>query len=121
MSALREHSENRSRLMMTLVALILAIACSNVANLLLARASVHTGVKLHCGRRERAVLGSSGNCSPKAFFSPPREHCGMLYAIWGIRFLSSLIEEEKNRIVLDAQLNWHVLALTAGLALITDV
>ena len=108
--------------LMTLVALILAIACSNVANLLLARASVR--------RREIALRLSQGASRSRIvrqlltesiLLSTASGALGVLFAIWGIRFLSSLIEEEKNRIVLNAQLNWHVLALTAGLALMTGI
>jgi len=42
-------------------------------------------------------------------------------AVWGIRFLTALIGNGQENFTLHADLNWHVLAATAGLAIATGL
>ena len=109
-------------LLMTLVALILAIACFNVANLLLARSSSR--------RREIALRLSQGATRSRVvrqlltesvLLSSAGAGFGLAFASWGIRFLSAALPERTDTFALDVQLNWHVLGITAGLALVTGV
>ena len=45
----------------------------------------------------------------------------MLFAIWGIRFLTLLLANGQTNFTLHAELNWHVLGAAAALSLLTGV
>jgi macrolide transport system ATP-binding/permease protein len=122
LDTLRRQYSKPLYVLMTLVGLILAIACSNVANLLLARgASRKREIALRMSEgatrdrllrqllTETVLLGSLGGL------------LGVLLAIWGIRLLRALLAGAPNGTSLHPELNWHVLLLATTLSLLTGI
>jgi predicted permease len=102
------------------VALVLIIACANIANLLLARAnarrhelSVRVALGASRWRIARQVLVESATLSGAGTL------LGMLFAVWGAGALIRQLSLYGSRISLDTPLDWRVLGFTAAVAVTT--
>jgi putative ABC transport system permease protein len=119
---LREMYGRPLRVLMTAVALVLLIACANVASLLLARAAarqkeiaVRLAIGAGRGRIVRQLLVES------ALLSFAGAACGVGLASITGRFLLDRLSTGPFPVELDLTPNWHVLAFTGGVAIVTAI
>jgi predicted permease len=108
--------------LLAMVGLILAIACANIANLLLARSAARKremAVRLSMGAGRWRVIRQL--LTESVLLASVGGVLGVLFAIWGVRFLTVLLANGNESFPLHADLNWHVLAVAAALSVMTGV
>ncbi len=122
LDSLRRQYSQPLYVLMTMVALILAIACANLANLLLARAAAR--------RREIAIRLSVGASrwrivrqmlTESLLLSLTGGALGLFVAFAGIRFITWLLANGRLDFTLRAQLDWPVLAFTFAIAIAAGI
>jgi len=121
-SDLRQRSSTSLWLLLGLSGLVLLIACANLANLMLARAStrgheiaVRVALGASRGRLTRQLLSES------ALLAVAGAVCGGLLAAILSRSLVAFISTPNNPVFLDMPTDWRVLGFVVGLAVLTTI
>lgn len=115
---LREQFERPLLVLMAMVGLVLLIACANVANLLLARATARhreIAVRLAMGASRARVIRQF--VTESILLAALGGAIGIALAFVTSRWLVDVLSTGSEQIVFDLTPNWHVLAFTAAVAL----
>jgi putative ABC transport system permease protein len=121
-SRLRQRYERPLVAILAIVALVLVIACANIANLLLARATARRyelSVRLALGaprwRLARQFLVES------LVLAGLGAILGVVISAWGSRALVAALSTPVNRVSLNLSLDWRVMAFMAAVTVATAV
>jgi putative ABC transport system permease protein len=122
LSSLRDTYQTALTVLIVVTALVLLIACANVANLLLARSAarqreiaVRIALGVSRGRLIRQLLTES------LLLSLTGAVLGVLLADWGVRVPISLLSSASSQIVLDLAPDSRSLVFNAGVAIFTGL
>ena len=122
LSYLRNEYSSALLALMVIVALVLVIACANVANLLLARAtarqrevSIRLAIGAGRGRLVRQLLTES------ILLSAVGACVGILFARWGTSILVGFLSNSYETVWLDLSVDRRVLLFTIGMATVTGI
>ncbi|HEY3742654.1 MAG TPA: ABC transporter permease, partial [Bryobacteraceae bacterium] len=119
-SSLRTDYENPLWMLLAIAGAVLLIACANLANLMLARASVREremavriAIGAGRGRLVRQLLAES------ALLTLAGLTAGALLAQWLSRYLVTFLSTSTNHLFLDLELDWRVLGFASAVGIVT--
>jgi predicted permease len=122
LSSLRDNLQTPLVVLLAMVGVLLAIACGNVASLLLARASARDreiAIRLSMGagrlRVARQLLAET------LLLAMLGGGLGLMVAAWGRDLLIGMFSQGATIIDLDTRFDWRVLAFAAGVTILTGL
>ena len=120
MSGLRQQYNGQLLTLLLVVGVVLLIACVNLTNLLLARAtarqyelSVRSALGAPAWRLGRQLLVES------AFLAGLGAGLGVMFALWGSRGLAAQLSTLAEPVVLSPSLDWRVMIFMAAITVVT--
>jgi predicted permease len=119
---LRLDYETPLTVLMGMVGAVLLLACVNVANLLVVRATGRArevAVRMAVGATRRRLVRQF--LTESLILAGAGGVLGVILAAWGTRFVSALFLENQNPIAIDVQPDGTVLLFAAGLSILTGI
>ena len=122
LDSLRRQYSKPLYVLLTMVGLILAIACANTANLLLARAASRKreiAVRLSLGAGRWRIIRQL--LTESVLLAAISGGLGILIAVVGMRVLTQLLANGEEGFTLHAEINWRVLTIALALSVLCGV
>jgi putative ABC transport system permease protein len=116
-STLRRNYSDSLNILLGVTGLVLLIACANLANLMLARATARereVAVRLAIGASRRRIVRQM--LSESLLIAAIGAGAGVVVAQWFSRFLVAFLSTDNSPLAVDLSLDWRVFGFTAGVA-----